>query len=152
MLSQTQRRETHFLGEIPVPGKELLVPGVRSLCGFSLPLGISNGGWAGEERRPTNPEVGVGVGEKDLPSQPLQLPQWPLGFSCRALGRAEVGRARSPLPVGPQDCTHCLLLQRTGLWFLRAPSPLELTEQQPRALLKQPEGRGKLTSLPCPAA
>lgn len=61
VLSQTQRREVHFPGEIPVLGKELLVPGVRSLCGFSVPLGISNGRWAGEERRPTNLEVGVGV-------------------------------------------------------------------------------------------
>lgn len=60
MLSQTQRREIHFLGEIPVLGKELLVPGVGSLCGFFLPLGISNGGWPGEERRPTNPEAGGG--------------------------------------------------------------------------------------------
>lgn len=83
---------------------------------FFLPLGISNGGWAGEERRPTNPEAWGGgvVGEKDLPSQPLQLSSWPLGYSCRAVGRAEVGRARSPLPVEPQDCTHCLLLQRLG--------------------------------------
>lgn len=101
------------------------MPGVRSLCDFSLPLGISNGGWAGEERRPTHPGGGQ-VGKKDLPSQPMQLSSWPLGYSCRAVERAEVG---SPLPVGPQDCTHCLLFQRVGLWILRAPSPLERTEQ-----------------------